>query len=165
MALPEKTSEKLLEIANWTFQGSSGPNEPLLTPEEFRSLSIREGSLDSEERSEIESHVMHTFRFLNQIRWTHELKNIPDIARAHHERLNGSGYPDGIKSEEIPLQSRMMAISDVFDALTSHDRPWKRAVPNEVALAMLGQGVKSGLLDPLLFKLFVDAKVYQLTSD
>jgi hypothetical protein len=164
VAVPEDMSERLLEIANWTIPGSSSPPEPLLTPEEFQSLSIREGSLDSKERTEIESHVTHTMKFLKQIRWTHELRKIPDIARSHHERLNGSGYPDGIKSEEIPLQSRMMAISDVFDALTAHDRPWKRAVPNEVALSLLGEGVKSELLDPLLFKLFVDAKVYEITS-
>jgi HD-GYP domain-containing protein (c-di-GMP phosphodiesterase class II) len=160
----EKTSERLLEIANWTFQDPSGPSEPLLTAEELRFLSIPKGSLDPEERQQIESHVKHSFLFLSQIPWTKELKNIPNIARAHHEKLDGSGYPDGIKAEQIPFQSKMMTISDIFDALTAHDRPYKPAVPTERALTIIGQEVKSQLLDPILFKLFVDAKVYEITS-
>ena len=161
---PAKTSVKLLEIANWTFQDPSGPSEPLLTAEELRFLSIPKGSLDPEERRQIESHVEHSFRFLNQIPWTKELKNIPNIARAHHEKLDGSGYPFRMKAEDIPFQSKMMTISDIFDALTAHDRPYKPAVPTERALAIIGQEVKSELLDPVLFKLFVDAKIYQITS-
>jgi HD-GYP domain-containing protein (c-di-GMP phosphodiesterase class II) len=162
--LAERTSEKLLEIANWSFQDPSGSSEPLLTPEEFRLLSIPKGTLDSEERRQIETHVTHSFEFLRQIPWTKELKNIPNIARAHHERPDGSGYPFRMKAEEIPLQSRMMTISDIFDALTAHDRPYKPAVPVERALAIIGQEVKSELLDPALFNLFVEAKVYQINS-
>jgi len=162
--LPEETSEKLLEIANWTFQGPSGPSESLLTPEEFRLLSISRGSLDPKERQQIESHVEHSFRFLSQIPWTKELKNIPKIAHAHHEKLDGSGYPFRMTAEDIPFQSKMMTIADIFDALTAHDRPYKPAVPTERALAIIGQEVKSQLLDPVLFKLFVDARVYEITS-
>jgi HD-GYP domain-containing protein (c-di-GMP phosphodiesterase class II) len=162
--LPEKTSEKLREIAEWTFQGSSDANKVLLEPEELQLLSIPKGSLDSEERKEIESHVVHSFKFLKQIHWTRELKNVPNIARFHHERLDGSGYPDRIKSEQIPLESKMMAISDIFDAITAHDRPYKDKVPVERALSIIGEEVKSELLDPALFKLFVDAKIYQITS-
>jgi HD-GYP domain-containing protein (c-di-GMP phosphodiesterase class II) len=99
----QKTSEKLLEIANWTFQDPSGPSESLLTPSEFRLLSIPKGSLDSEERLQLESHVMHSYEFLRQIPWTKGLKNIPKIVLAHHERLDGSGYPSQLKAEEIPL--------------------------------------------------------------
>ncbi len=154
----------MLEIANWTFQDPSVPSEPLLTAEELRFLSIPKGSLDPEERQQIESHVKHSFLFLSQIPWTKELKNIPKIARAHHEKLDGSGYPDGIKAEQIPFQSKMMTISDIFDALTAHDRPYKPAVPTERALTIIGKEVKSQLLDPVLFKLFVDAKVYEITS-
>lgn len=162
--LPEKTSEKLVEISGWTFQDPSGPTEPLLAPEESRFLSIPKGSLDPEERVQIESHVIHSFRFLSQIPWTKELKNIPDIAKAHHEKLDGSGYPYRMKAEEIPFQSKIMTISDIFDALTARDRPYKRAVPVQRALDIIGQEVKSQLLDPNLFRLFVDAKIFQLTS-
>ena len=161
---PVKTSEKLADIANWTFPGPSGPSEPLLTAEELRFLSIPKGSLDPEEREQIESHVEHSFRFLSQIPWTKELKNIPLIAKAHHEKLDGSGYPYHMKAEEIPFQSKIMTISDIFDALTARDRPYKRAVPVERALDIIGQEVKSQLLDPVLFHLFVEAKVFQMTA-
>ncbi len=162
--LPEKTSEKLVEIAGWTFQDPSGPVEPLLTSEELRFLSIRKGSLDPDERTQIESHVIHSFRFLSQIPWTKELKNIPEIAKAHHEKLDGSGYPYKMKSDQIPFQAKMMTISDIFDALTARDRPYKRAVPVDRALNIIGEEVKSQLLDPALFKIFTEAKVFQLTT-
>jgi HD-GYP domain-containing protein (c-di-GMP phosphodiesterase class II) len=162
--LPEKSSGKLVEIAGWSFEDPSGPSESLLSQEELRLLSIPKGSLDLEERLQIESHVTHTFRFLSQIPWTKELKRIPEIARAHHEKLNGSGYPYRMKDEDIPLQSKMMTISDIFDALTARDRPYKRAVPVEDALDIIGDEVKSELLDPVLFNLFIEAKIYQLTA-
>jgi HD-GYP domain-containing protein (c-di-GMP phosphodiesterase class II) len=162
--LPEKTSEKLAEIAGWTFQDPAGPTEPLLSPEELRFLTIPKGSLDPEERVQIESHVIHSFRFLSQIPWTKELKNIPLIAKAHHEKLDGSGYPYKMKAEEIPFQSKMMTIADIFDALTARDRPYKRAVPIERALDIIGQEVKSQLLDPVLFQLFLEAKIFQITA-
>lgn len=162
--LPEKTSEKLLEVAGWTFDDPSGQAEPLLAPEELRFLSIPKGSLDADERLQIESHVIHSFRFLSQIPWTRELKNIPSIAKAHHEKLDGSGYPFHVKSEAIPFQSKIMTISDIYDALTARDRPYKRAVPIERALDIIGQEVKSQLLDPVLFNLFVEAKIFQMTA-
>jgi HD-GYP domain-containing protein (c-di-GMP phosphodiesterase class II) len=162
--LPEKASEKLVEIAGWSFEDPSGPTEPLLSPEELRFLSIPKGSLDPDERLQIESHVIHSFRFLSQIPWTKELKNIPMIARAHHEKLDGSGYPYHMKADEIPFQAKMMTISDIFDALTARDRPYKRAVPIERALDIIGQEVKSQLLDPVLFHLFIEAKIFQMTA-
>ena len=162
--LPEKTSEKLGEIAGWSFEDPTGPAEALLAPEELRLLSIPKGSLDDGERMQIESHVIHSFRFLSQIPWTKELKNVPEIARAHHEKLDGSGYPYRMKAEDIPFQSKMMTISDIYDALTARDRPYKRAVPMERALNIIGDEVKSQLLDPVLFKLFLDAKIYQMTA-
>jgi HD-GYP domain-containing protein (c-di-GMP phosphodiesterase class II) len=162
--LPEKISEKLVEIAGWTFHDPSGPMEPLISPDEQRFLSIPKGSLDPDERVQIESHVIHSFRFLSQIPWTKELRSIPEIVKAHHEKLNGSGYPYRMKSEDIPFQSKMMTISDIFDALTARDRPYKRAVPVERALDIIGQEVKSELLDPILFQLFLDAKIFQITA-
>jgi HD-GYP domain-containing protein (c-di-GMP phosphodiesterase class II) len=135
-----------------------------VTPEELRFLTIPKGSLDLEERVQIESHVIHSFRFLSQIPWTKELNKIPLIVKAHHEKLDGTGYPYRIKAEEIPFQAKMMTISDIYDALTARDRPYKRAVPVERALDIIGQEVKSALLDPLLFQLFVEAKIYQITT-
>jgi HD-GYP domain-containing protein (c-di-GMP phosphodiesterase class II) len=160
--LPEKTSEKLVQIAGWSFNDPSGPSEPLLEPAELALLSIPKGSLNPDERRQIESHVEHSYRFLSEIPWTRELKRVPEIARAHHEKLDGSGYPYRMKSEEIPLQAKMMTIADIFDALTARDRPYKRAIAVERALQIIGEEVKSELLDPALFRVFVDAKIYEI---
>jgi HD-GYP domain-containing protein (c-di-GMP phosphodiesterase class II) len=162
--LPEKISEKLVEIAGWSFDDPSGPSEALISPEELRFLSIPKGSLDPDERLQIESHVIHSFRFLSQIPWTKELKNIPEIAKAHHEKLDGSGYPYHMKASQIPFQAKMMTISDIYDALTARDRPYKRAVPVDRALDIISQEVKGQLLDPNLYHLFVEAKIFELTT-
>jgi len=162
--LPEGKFERLLDIAKRTYADVRGVERTYITPEEVRFLSIPKGSLDSEERLQIESHVIHTFNFLAQIPWTSEIKNIPLIARAHHEKLDGSGYPYKLKESQIPAQTKMMTISDIFDALSASDRPYKKAVPIEKALAILADDVKHGGLDPILFQLFVDAKIFQLTA-
>jgi len=162
--LEDKVSSRLAEIAATRLGSDSGLSEPLLNGEEFRLLSIPRGTLDDAERSEIQSHVLHSFNFLRQIPWTKDLKKIPQIARAHHEKLDGSGYPDHIRGRAIPIQARMMAISDVYDALTAADRPYKAAVTAQRALEIIEREVKSNLLDPGLFELFRDAKVYQVTA-
>lgn len=161
--MPEGKFDRLIEIARKSFVDPRGIERPYLTPDEVRLLSIPKGSLDPDERTQIESHVVHTFNFLSQIPWTKEIKNIPGIARAHHEKLNGTGYPYKMKSEQIPLQSKMMTISDIFDALSATDRPYKRAVPVDRALQILEYSVKDAELDAELFRLFVEAKIYQLT--
>jgi HD-GYP domain-containing protein (c-di-GMP phosphodiesterase class II) len=132
-----------------------------LNPDEIRLLSIPKGSLDASERLQIESHVIHTFNFLTQIPWTKELKKIPEIARAHHEKLNGTGYPYKLTGDKIPLPTKMMTICDIFDALTASDRPYKRAVPIERALSILEDCVRAGELDSDLFQLFRQEKVYE----
>ncbi|MFQ5723587.1 MAG: HD domain-containing phosphohydrolase [Terriglobia bacterium] len=162
--LPAGNFERLLEIAKRTYVDARGVERTFVTPEEIRFLSIPKGSLDPEERIQIESHVIHTFNFLAQIPWTKEIKSIPMIARAHHEKLDGSGYPYKLREPQIPLQTKMMTISDMFDALSASDRPYKKAVPIEKALDILAMDVKRGALDPLLFQLFLDAKIYQLTA-
>ncbi len=158
--LPEGNFEKLTEIAARHFLDFDGADQSLLNPDEVRLLSIRKGSLDESERLQIESHVVHTFNFLNQIPWTREIRNIPEIARSHHEKLTGKGYPNKLNAPEIPLQTRMMTISDIFDALAASDRPYKRAVPVEKAIQILEMEMKDGNIDQNLFKLFTDAKVW-----
>jgi HD-GYP domain-containing protein (c-di-GMP phosphodiesterase class II) len=162
--LPQHVSKRLVEIAGWQFEDSTGLNEALLAAEELHLLSIPKGSLDGQERRLIEDHVNHTYDFLSKIRWPESLKKIPEIAKAHHEKLDGSGYPCHIKADEIPFQAKMMTISDIFDALTACDRPYKRAVPVERALDIIGAEVKSQLLDPVLFQLFVEAGIYRRTA-
>ncbi len=162
--LPAGNFDKLLHIAQRTYVDGRGVERPYVTPEEVRFLSIPMGSLDPEERLQVESHVIHTFNFLAQIPWTREIKSIPLIARAHHEKLDGSGYPYKLRDPQIPAQTKIMTICDIFDALSAADRPYKKAVPPEHALEILAESVKQGQLDPLLFQLFLDAKIYQLTA-
>jgi HD-GYP domain-containing protein (c-di-GMP phosphodiesterase class II) len=158
--LAEGNFDSLTEISKIQYSDLDGSSKPLLTRDELRLLSIPQGSLDDEERLQIEAHVLHTVNFLQQIPWTSELRNVPEIARAHHEKLNGTGYPYKLSAPEIPLQSRIMTISDIFDALAAADRPYKRAVSVDRALEILELSVKDGELDPALFELFVGAKIY-----
>ncbi len=153
--------DKLLEIAKVKYLDRQGMTQPLLTGEEVRLLTIPQGSLNEEERLQIEAHVVHTVTFLRQIPWTSELSNVPEIARGHHEKLNGTGYPYKLSAPEIPLQTRMMTISDIFDALAAADRPYKRAVSVDRALEILERSVHNGELDSALFEIFTGAKIYR----
>jgi HD-GYP domain-containing protein (c-di-GMP phosphodiesterase class II) len=161
--LPQEVADGLGILAELRYTHWNGQPDAILEPDDLSCLSIRKGSLSDAERLEIESHVTHTFRFLRQIPWTKDLVGVPDIAFAHHERLNGRGYPRRLSDPEIPVQSKAMAISDVFDALTAQDRPYKAAVPLHRSLAILEEDAKSGHLDAELLKLFVEAKVFERT--
>ena len=138
-----------------------GDSLALITPDEARILAIPRGSLTPEEYQQIQSHVVHTYQFLKQIPWTKELSRVPEIARSHHEKLNGGGYPDGWRAPDIPVQTRMMTISDIFDALTSRDRPYKPAVPVERALDILGQERRAGALDGALLQVFIAVRPWE----
>ncbi len=159
--LPEGSFDELMHYAEQYYEDLDGKRQAYLADEEVRFLSIRKGSLDDAERLEIESHVTHTYRFLMQIPWTKELRSIPTIAYGHHEKLDGSGYPRQVTSGDIPVQTRMMTIADIYDALTASDRPYKRAVPSERALGIISDEVKEGMLDAELFQLFTEARVYE----
>jgi HD-GYP domain-containing protein (c-di-GMP phosphodiesterase class II) len=111
---------------------------------------------------EIEKHVSFTYEILKMVPWSRGLENVPTIAHRHHEKLDGTGYPLKVRGEEIPIQSRMLTIADIYDALTAKDRPYKAAVPVEKALEILETEVKQGKLDGVLFKLFVQARAYLL---
>jgi HD-GYP domain-containing protein (c-di-GMP phosphodiesterase class II) len=158
---PEGTFAEVIELGGRTFLDMDGEERALLTPCERRQLSIRQGTLDEEERREVEAHVDVTFRFLQQIPWTQELRGVPEIARGHHEKLDGSGYPRGVSGDAIPVQTRMMTIADIFDALTASDRPYKRAVPRDAALDLLRDEARGGKLDAHLLDTFVAARVWE----
>jgi HD-GYP domain-containing protein (c-di-GMP phosphodiesterase class II) len=159
--LPEGRFEELIALGQREYEDINGARQPFLGPEELRYLTIRKGSLDEAERQEIESHVTHTYNFLQRIPWTRELQQVPLIAFGHHEKLDGKGYPRRIAAEAIPIQTRMMTIADIFDALTAQDRPYKPAVPLERALDIMQQEVQGGQLDQELFRLFVAAKAFE----
>jgi HD-GYP domain-containing protein (c-di-GMP phosphodiesterase class II) len=152
---PDHDAEDAFPVENWAV-------EPYLSGAEVEALSIRKGTLTRAERREIESHVSHTYEFLRQIPWTGEFSRIPEIAWAHHEKLDGTGYPRGIKAAAIPIQSRMMTISDIYDALRAVDRPYKKAVSVERALGILDDEARTGKIDPVLLAVFVEAKIYEL---
>ncbi len=161
--LEDENFRILMDLPSKHFVDLEGQSQPYLTSNELSALSIRRGSLSEQERREIESHVTHTFRFLSQIPWTGEYRRIPEIAYAHHEKLDGSGYPRRLRSDDIPLQSKMMTISDIYDALVAWDRPYKKAVPVTRALDILHEEAGSGKLDRELLGLFVEAKVWEKT--
>jgi HD-GYP domain-containing protein (c-di-GMP phosphodiesterase class II) len=159
--LPEGEFQYLQQLAARDFEDIRGEKRLLINQEEVRILSIRKGNLDAGERLEIESHVTHTYNFLQKIPWTKDLSGVANIAYAHHEKLNGRGYPRGLTAAEIPIQSRMMTVSDIYDALTASDRPYKRAVPTERALDILKMEMSDGLLDASLVTLFIEARVFE----
>ncbi|HWZ42190.1 MAG TPA: HD domain-containing phosphohydrolase [Candidatus Saccharimonadales bacterium] len=158
---PEGEFRPLAKIGAIQYHTLEGSSRPLLMPEEIKLLSIRKGSLDEEERLLIEAHVVYSFNFLQQIPWTSELRQVPEIARLHHEKLNGGGYPYKLSAPGIPVQTRMMTISDIFDALAAPDRPYKKSISMERALDILTACVHDGEIDGGLFDLFREAKVYE----
>jgi HD-GYP domain-containing protein (c-di-GMP phosphodiesterase class II) len=163
--LAEGAFEELQALTERTFVDPGGVEQQLLSDDELRYLSIRRGNLDDRERKEIESHASQSYAFLTRIPWTHELRDIPDIVWGHHEKLNKRGYPRGIGAEDLRLQTRMMTIADIFDALTASDRPYKRAVPPARAIEILREEVRDGALDGDLLETFVDAKVWEAVAD
>jgi len=163
--LPEGATEELEQIAQQTWVDRQGIVHPVLTEAEVRFLSIARGNLDVRERREIESHVANTYRFLKMIPWTPELSAVPEIAQGHHEKLDGSGYPHGVRAAEIPVQARMMTIADIYDALTAADRPYKRAVTPERALDILRGEADRGLLDAHLLGIFIGAGVFSMVPE
>ncbi len=135
--------------------------DALLTDEEMLALSsVPKGSLTPEERLEIESHVRHTRDFLAVLPWPPELAQVPAIAGAHHEKLDGSGYPMGLSGDEIPLASRVMTVCDIYDALTAMDRPYKNAVSAQAALNILEEEAGLGLLDADMVRVFIESGIY-----
>jgi len=161
--LPEGDFEFLQKIQRWIYETSNGERLVALEPKEAQILSIRKGSLDERERLEIESHVTHTYNFLKKIPWTKDLKHIPEIAYRHHEKLNGRGYPLGLGAPEIPIQSRIMTVADIFDALSASDRPYKKAVPVDRALDILRMEAGDGQLDSEIVEVFIDAEIWKQT--
>jgi HD-GYP domain-containing protein (c-di-GMP phosphodiesterase class II) len=152
---------RIAELGRMHFEDFDGTRRPLLEPDEVIALQILRGSLSPTEYDQIRSHVVHTHNFLSKIPWGKSMAKLPLIAGAHHERIDGSGYPHGWRGDRIPVQSKIMAIADVYDALTAHDRPYKRALPSQRAFEILEAEVRDGHFDAELVRLFRDAKIYK----
>ncbi|MFW6093095.1 MAG: HD domain-containing phosphohydrolase [Pseudomonadota bacterium] len=153
----------LRRVREYPFLELDGTRDGLISDGDLAALSVRRGSLTPDERREIESHVTHTRDFLAVLPWPPELAGVPEIAGAHHEKLDGSGYPLGLAGEQIPLASRVMTVCDIFDALTAMDRPYKSAMSVENALDVLGDEARKGLVDPDILEVFTTAGIYELT--
>jgi len=157
----DEDGEHLKKLAEKTYINTDGEEKPLITPFELDNLLVRKGNLTQDERGEIESHVFHTLKILEKIPFTEELENVPRIAAAHHEMLNGTGYPNKLTAESIPLQSRMLAVADIFDALTAKDRPYKPPLPLNITMKILREEAEHGRLDKDLVELFFSEEIYK----
>jgi HD-GYP domain-containing protein (c-di-GMP phosphodiesterase class II) len=139
--------------------GSDSPGD-FLTPDELKNLTIRAGTLTSEERQIINHHINVTIKMLESLPWPRHLRNVPEYAGGHHERMDGKGYPRGLTRDQMSVQARIMGIADIFEALTARDRPYKKGQTLTESLHILGQLRLNGHVDPDLFDIFVRERVY-----
>lgn len=160
--LPEEPIAKLQQLSRYTYTDYDGQLKPLLTEDELTQLLVNRGNLTPLERVVIESHVTHTYEFLKRIPWTKHLQGVPLIAYGHHERLNGSGYPRQLTEAEIPLQAQMIAVADVYDALTASDRPYKKSLPVDAAINILRKEADGHKLNSELVMLFEQRQVFSV---
>ncbi|HEX7647414.1 MAG TPA: HD domain-containing phosphohydrolase [Noviherbaspirillum sp.] len=152
--------ERVRQIAKHRWIGPDGNEHDLLTDEEMMNLTIRAGTLNDEERQIINNHISVTIRMLESLPWPRHLERVPEYAGGHHERMDGKGYPRGLRGDEMSVQARMMAIADIFEALTAKDRPYKKGKTLSESLEILGGFRQRDHIDPDLFDVFVREKVY-----
>ena len=145
---------RLEEIACRTYT-TDGGEAAGLTGDEVTNLSIRKGTLTEEERHIISNHADVTIRMLSRLPFSRKMRRVPEYAGGHHEKLNAKGYPRGLRADQLPLQARIMAVADIFEALTASDRPYRKPMPLSQALKIIGFMVKDGELDGRIVDLFV----------
>lgn len=158
--MSDEDQQRVLRIAQYRWMGVDGVEKNLLTQEEIDNLSIKGGTLTADERKTINNHIAVTIRMLEALPWPKHLKNVPEYAGGHHERMDGKGYPRGLRGEDMSVQARVMAIADIFEALTAKDRPYKTGKTLTESLDILGKFSLNGHIDPDLFDIFVRQKVY-----
>ena len=160
-SMPEAHQRRVREIAaarRWT--GPDGVERDFLDADEVTNLTIKYGTLTGPERQIINNHIGVTIRMLESLPWPKHLKNVPEYAGGHHERMDGKGYPRGLTGDQMSVPARLMAIADIFEALTAQDRPYKKGKMLSEALHILGKFSLNGHIDPDLFDIFVRGKVY-----
>lgn len=150
-------------LENMTYENEVGERKPILEEDEIIALSIRKGSLTQDEFRQIQSHAQLSYEFLSEIKWTDEYARIPLIAWGHHEKLNGKGYPRGVTAPDIPLETRMMTVADIYEALTA-ERPYKKPMPCKRALSILSEEADKGDLDRDVVDLFINEKIYEVLA-
>jgi HD-GYP domain-containing protein (c-di-GMP phosphodiesterase class II) len=152
--------ERVRRIAAYRWTGPDGAPRDFLDEDEVRNLTVRFGTLNDDERKIINNHIVVTIRMLESLPWPKHLKNVPEYAGGHHERMDGKGYPRGLTREQMSVPARVMAIADIFEALTARDRPYKKGKTLSESLHILGKFALNGHIDPDLFDIFVREKVY-----
>ncbi len=152
--------ERVRRIAEYRWTDVSGHEAKFLSDDELRNLSIRSGTLTAEERQIINHHIVATNKMLEALPWPKHLKNVPEYAGGHHERMDGKGYPKGLTREQMSWQARVMGIADIFEALTAKDRPYKKGKTLSESLEILGRMSLNGHIDPELFDVFVRCRIY-----
>ncbi len=159
-AMRSEDQQRVREIAARTWTAPDGSVQPILSADEVKHLTITKGTLTAEERGIINHHIVATIRMLEALPYPKHLRRIPEFAGGHHERMDGKGYPKGLKREQMSVQARVMGIADVFEALTASDRPYKKAMPLSQALTILGRMKLDGHIDPDLFDVFINEGVW-----
>jgi HD-GYP domain-containing protein (c-di-GMP phosphodiesterase class II) len=153
--------ERVRRIAGYSMRDMAGHDVSFLTEDEVKNLTIRAGTLTEDERKIINHHIVATVKMLESLPWPRHLANVPEYAGGHHERMDGKGYPKGLRREQMSVQARCMGIADIFEALTAKDRPYKKGKTLSESLEILGRFSQNGHVDPDLFDVFVRRKVYR----
>lgn len=158
--MPEAAQQRVRQIATYQWRNSSGEMSNFLSENEVENLNILFGTLTGTEREIINRHIDVTIKMLESLPWPKHLKNVPEYAGGHHERMDGKGYPRGLSRDQMSLQARIMGIADIFEALTAKDRPYKAGKTLVESLTILGKLKLGGHIDPDLFDVFIREKVY-----
>jgi HD-GYP domain-containing protein (c-di-GMP phosphodiesterase class II) len=159
-AMSAEAQERVRQIATYQWCDADGKARNFLSEDEVENLTIRAGTLTAAEREIINHHIDVTIKMLESLPWPRHLKNVPEYAGGHHERMDGKGYPRGLTREQMSVQARVMGIADIFEALTAKDRPYKKGKTLTESLTILGKFKLGGHIDPDLFDVFIREKVY-----
>jgi HD-GYP domain-containing protein (c-di-GMP phosphodiesterase class II) len=161
-AMTAEDQDKIRRISETRlWRNHAHETRPALSADEVENLTIKAGTLTAKERQEINHHIVATIRMLEALPWPRHLANVPEYAGGHHERMDGKGYPKGLRGADMSLQARMMAIADIFEALTASDRPYKQGMSLSRSLNILADFARNGHIDPDLFEVFVKSRVYR----
>ena len=158
--MADESIARLTELSQRTYE-IGGKVEPLITANELHNLSIRRGTITAEERKIMNDHMVHTANMLESMPWPRHLQNVPEYAIGHHEKMDGTGYPRGVLAGTMSVPARMMAVADIFEALTSVDRPYKKPKKISEAMQIIGQFKKNNHLDPNIVDFFVTSRTYR----
>jgi len=152
--------ERVQRLAQIEWIDGGGEKRPLLTDDEVLNLSIQRGTLNDKEREVINNHIVATIKMLESLPFPKNLQNVPEYAGGHHEKMDGTGYPRGLRREDMSVQARIMAIADIFEALTASDRPYKKGKKLSECLKIMGFMKKDNHIDPDIFEIFIRERVY-----